>query len=179
MVQTSGAARKIESEEELLHLLIRPSSSSSSSSFGDGEKLRLVVVDTNVLLHNLDILEYAPDEKTSAAIPNLVIPQTALMECRNRSFSAYGRVMDLLRSSSSSSSSSNSKSSERCAIFFPDQHHTSTQPSDTYESINEENDARIRSVALHFGKALAGTGVKVILLTDDASCRNLAAEIYN
>jgi exosome complex exonuclease DIS3/RRP44 len=143
----------IDSAEELISRLL-PSKKS--------DKNRLVVVDTNVLLHNLDVLEHP-----SCSISNICIPQTALLECRHRSFTAYGRVLDLLRSSSNEG---------RCVIFFPDVHHTGTQlDGETFTSLNEENDARIRQVALFYGQALAGSGVQVILLTDDKGCRELAS----
>jgi len=156
-------------------------------------KTRVVIVDTNVLLHNLDVLEHG-----SVAIANLVIPQTALQECRHRSFTSYNRVMDLLKSSTSveddDDNGGDDKKKKRCAIFFPDTHHLSTQidPSTASASssssssatmkegekntINDDNDARIRNVAFHYGEALSGSDVDVILLTDDKGCRALALE---
>jgi len=84
--------------------------------------------------------------------------------------------MDLLRSSTSKDDNESGSSNKRCAIFFPDCHHISTQlpQSDEKISINEENDARIRQVASYYGEALSGSGVEVILLTDDKGCRELA-----
>jgi exosome complex exonuclease DIS3/RRP44 len=165
-VTITGTAQKIGNAQELLTLLIP----SRSGSLGE-EKTRLVIVDTNVLLHNLDVLEHP-----SFAISNLVIPQTALLECRHRSFTAYNRVMELLRSSTSKNKDDKGSSKKRCAIFFPDSHHISTQLSHSEKktSINEENDARIRQVASHYGEALSGSGVEVSLLTDDKGCRELA-----
>ena len=162
-ITVSGSSKKIRNVQELLSLLI-PSYSETSSEM----KTRLVVADTNVLLHNLDVLEHS-----SFAISNLIIPQTALFECRHQSFTAYNRVMELLRSSTSGGEGSAKK---RCAIFFPDNHHVSTQPqsSENKKCINDENDARIRKVALYFGETLMGTGVELVLLTDDKRCRELA-----
>ena len=179
-VTITGSAKKISDSEDLLTLLV-PSYSKSERK----EKTRLVVVDTNVLLHNIDVLEHP-----SFALSNIVITQTALLECRHRSFTTYERVMDLLRSSgaddddanTNTNSKSNNKMDEhtkkrRCVIFFPDVHHVSTQyqQSGTKKtSINDENDARIRQVALYYGEALSGGGVEVILLSDDKGCRELA-----
>ncbi|GFH54366.1 exosome complex exonuclease DIS3/RRP44 [Chaetoceros tenuissimus] len=161
-VTITGSATKISNAQNLLELLI-PTYSKTDKT----EKTRLVVVDTNVLLHNLDVLEHS-----SCAISNIVIPQTALLECRHRSFTAYNRVMDLLKSSTSKDDSSDKK---RCAIFFPDCHHISTQiMAKKKMTVNEENDMRIRQVALYYGDKLAGSGVDVILLTDDKDCRKLA-----
>eukprot|EP00804_Cyclotella_cryptica_P007012 CCRYP_007133-RA/>CCRYP_007133-RA protein AED:0.53 eAED:0.53 QI:0/-1/0/1/-1/1/1/0/82 len=69
---------------------------------------RLVVVDTNVLLYYMDVLEYFRksdgDNNHNEAIHSIasavVISQTALEECRNRSLFMYHRVTDLIHSSS-------------------------------------------------------------------------------
>jgi exosome complex exonuclease DIS3/RRP44 len=165
-IQISGSAQKINDVQDLTSLLV-PTYCSSSRE----EKIRLVIVDTNVLLHNLDVLEHP-----SCAISNIVVPQTALLECRHRSFSAYNRTMDLLRSSVSKDSDGTGSSNKRCVIFFPDCHHIATQlpPSQEKKSVNDDNDARIRQVAMFFGESLVGSGVEVTLLTDDKNCRALA-----
>ncbi len=137
---------------------------STTTSSCSGGMLRLVVVDTNALLHHMDVLEYLreedeEDEKNSIAagddqygacngrirhfaIANaIVIPQTALEECRHRSLVMYRRATDLVRSSSSSSSSITSSASvggdsggnsrrrprRRCIIVFADVHHVDTR----------------------------------------------------
>lgn len=169
-VSITGSAKKISTPEDLLTLLIPVYSEHTKK-----EKTRLVVVDTNVLLHNLDVLEHP-----SNAIANIVIPQTALLECRHRSFTAYNRVMDLIRSSISKDESEDGpKKNKRCAIFFPDTHHSATQIDSfdlktDYVSHNDENDSKIRQVAFYYGEALSGTGVEIILLSDDRGCRELA-----
>lgn len=172
-VAVTGSAKKISDAKELMTLLV-PSYSRTERT----DKTRLILVDTNVLLHNIDVLEHP-----SFALANIVITQTALLECRHRSFTTYERVMDLLRSSSSTdvknqtngSNNENKKVNRRCVIFFPDVHHVSTQcESDLKSSINDQNDARIRQVALLYGEALSGADVEVILLTDDKACRDLA-----
>ena len=164
IVPTTGPARRIDGAPELLSLLVRPPSSSGS----DEKKMRVVVCDANVLLHNLDVLEHP-----SHALSNIVVPQTALLECKHRSLTAYGRVVELLRSSSATSEKSESG---RCCIFFPDVHHVETQPGKKSKesTINDENDRRIRMVAELYVSSLAGSGVEVVLLTDDAGSRALA-----
>jgi len=194
-IQGPGTTRQINSLEELISIVI-PSKVSATDGHAPRTKTRLVIVDTNVLLHNLDVLEHS-----MTSIPNLVIPQTALQECRHRSFTAYGRVMDLLRSSSSSSvvkSTSTCSEEEqtteeqkrrRCVIFFPDSYHYDTQIEDQVitnegkkikKSMNEVNDERIRNVAAYYGKALYAAGAKdiveVVLMTDDRGCRELASQ---
>ena len=187
-------AARIDSIQDLLLILV-PSSISA--------KKRLVICDTNVLIHNLNVLEHP-----SCAIANIVIPQTALLECRHRSFTAYTRVVELIRSSSSNNNSTDSSPKsknqmsgsspshqqigERSVIFFPDVHHTETQipvrrsmetiqnnTQSKLSTINDENDQRIRLVANFFGKAFDECStdegkVEVVLLSDDKLCRDLA-----
>ena len=124
----------------------------------------IVVCDTNVLLHNLDVLE-----QSTEVIPNLVIPQTSLMECRANQLTAYDRTVELLRA----------VGDQRVVLFFADQHHSETAHVDNKGSTNDINDARIRKVAEYYGRELQGTNVKVILLTDDAGSRAQAKEESN
>jgi len=119
----------------------------------------VVICDTNVLLHNLDVLE-----QSAVAIQNLVIPQTCLMECRANQLTAYDRAVELLRA----------VDNERLVLFFADQHHSATAHVDTKGSVNDVNDARIRKVAEHYGRALKLANVSVILLTDDSGSRAMA-----
>jgi exosome complex exonuclease DIS3/RRP44 len=129
----------------------------------------LVICDTNVLLHNLDVIEQA-----AAVIPNIVIPQTALQECRSNQIVAYNRTVELLRAVGGGGKSE-SGVQKRCCILFPDPYHVSTVLDDNEAvgmSINDRNDLRIRNVAEYFGEHLQGTGIRVILLTDDAASRN-------
>jgi len=147
-----GDPTSITNVSELVHLLLRP--------------WVIVVVDTNVLLHNMDLLEHAAYRE---ACPNIVIPQTALMECKRHSMPAYERAVDLL------------KESQRCAIFFPNEHHAECQMSSEvkFETDNDRNDALIRLVAEYFGVHVrdhSESDIKVILLSDDKGCRKLAVE---
>lgn len=52
----------------------------------------LIVVDTNILLHQIDVLE-----KNSPATSLILIPQTALGELRNLNLSVFRRVQSLLK----------------------------------------------------------------------------------
>eukprot|EP00804_Cyclotella_cryptica_P007007 CCRYP_007129-RA/>CCRYP_007129-RA protein AED:0.06 eAED:0.06 QI:292/1/1/1/1/1/3/31/1093 len=170
----------------------------------------LVVVDTNVLLHHMDVLEYIrerdgdnhheggddDEEAIHSIAAAVVIPQTALEECRNRSLVMYRRVTDLIRSSSTGGKR------KRSFIVFADLHHVDTQHcgADDEESkkeeeevrkINDENDARIRKVAYYYGKALYNyqrgrtynshsdednRNIEVVFLSDDAQSRQLAIQ---
>jgi exosome complex exonuclease DIS3/RRP44 len=141
-----GKPRAIEDTAQLLALL--------------HEDSPLAVCDTNVLLHNLDVLE-----QSTEVIPNLVIPQTALVECRSNQLTAYDRTVELLRAASK----------QRLVIFFADPHHSETAHVVAEESgnaiINDVNDQRIRNVAAFYANQLQGTNVRVVLLTDDAGSR--------
>lgn len=126
----------------------------------------IVVCDANVLLHNMDVLE-----QSRRVMPNIIIPQTALEECRVHRRVAYDRAVDLLRAVGQG----------RCAIFFPDTYHVATATVDTklHVTPNDENDERIRNTAKYFATRLRGTNVQVILLTDDVASRAKApADVY-
>lgn len=142
-----GEPRVIQDTQQLLSLL--------------HESAPLVVCDTNVLLHNLDVLE-----QSAAAIPNLVIPQTSLTECRSNQPTAYDRTVEVLRA----------VGDDRLVVFFADPHHVETAHVDETASINDVNDERIRNVAEFYANQLQGTNVRVVLLTDDAGSRAKAKE---
>lgn len=144
-----GKPRDIASSVDLLSLLHKDD---------DAKSTTLVICDTNVLLHNLDVLEQAP-------IRNLVIPQTSLQECRSNQLTAYDRTVELLRA----------VGNQRLVLFFADQHHSATAHVKTEISKNDENDARIRLTADFYGRQLRGSSVSVVLLTDDAASRREAS----
>ena len=155
-VSSSGGENQptgISTIEELIHVLHRP--------------WFIVVVDTNVLLHNMDLLEHVAYRDAS---PNIVIPQTAILECKRNSMPIYSRALDLL------------KDGKRCSIFFANEHHVecqlSTKEKSTFTSINDKNDASIRLVAEYYGSQLQDfeSKVEIILLTDDSDCRKRAIE---
>jgi len=181
---------------DLYHLLLSTTSYGDSNSEKKRLPIRVAIIDTNILLHHMDVLEYLRDSSLSSphedqdgsggnkekgeermkhySIANaIIIPQTALEECRHRSLVMYRRATDLVRSSSSSSEDDSSGGKKgrkkRCVIVFADVHHVDTQistsesPPDSKENneqeeggatINDENDARIRKVAYYYGKAI-------------------------
>jgi exosome complex exonuclease DIS3/RRP44 len=129
-----------------------------------GKPNAVVICDTNVLLHNLDILE-----QSQMVMPNLVFPQTSLLECRANRMVAYDRATQLLREVGDKH--------YRCCIFFSDLHNSRTAhvaDAEDTTTANDENDARIRNVAALFGESLRGSNFRVILLTDDAASREKA-----
>ena len=182
---TEAKPKTIENATHLLTLLQKPTKKTKNGT--QSPPLSLVVCDTNVLLHNLDVIEQSQD-----VMPNLVFPQTSLIECRKNRMVAYDRVVDMLRRQVGSSGNvdsgemNKSSGSGRCCIYFPDMHHSQTahvelehdqqEKPTTPPSINDENDARIRNVAHLLGENLKGTNYRVVLLTDDAGSRKLAKQ---
>jgi len=183
---------------DLYNLLLSTTSYDNIMDASNNKKrllpIRVAIIDTNILLHHMDVLEYlrdssshsSPDEgqddnmeseeegmmKHYSIANAIIIPQTALEECRHRSLVMYRRATDLVRSSSADDGSGSGKKEKkkRCVIVFADVHHVDTQistsesPPDSKENneqeqeggvtINDENDARIRKVAYYYGKAI-------------------------
>lgn len=76
---------------------------------------KLIVIDTNILLHHMDILE---DSSSHSVFDVVIIPQTALSELRNLNISFYKRALALM------------KDEDRRFVFFPnscDSHTTASR----------------------------------------------------
>lgn len=160
-----GKPQTLTSQADLLQALRKITSSSST---------KVIIVDTNVLLHNLDVLETAIRGK---ALHNIVFPQTALEECRANRWHIYERIVTLLQSVSSNENKTAEASP--CLIYFPDVHHQDTarsQDDPLPMSSNDRNDARLRQTAEYFGQALQSTTFSVLFVTDDAASRELAQQ---
>ena len=208
----------IENVDSLVNMLLSTTATSTFQNINTDNKkekrvIRLAVVDTNVLLHHMDVLEYlrddveeeeeeGDDDKHHYAIANaIVIPQTTLEECRHRSLVMYRRATDLVRSSGHDTGDNETtvgggdnkkkKKKKRCVIVFADVHHVDTQlnkkqfKEEEGSIINDENDARLRNVALFYGHALHDynhtdqqqqQSIEVVFLSDDVQSRKLAIE---
>ena len=179
---TVGKPKTIASTNALLDLLGAPVNNPSPSKEGNATPTHtLLVIDTNVLLHQFDVLQQALSSTSSESLSTklcMVLPQTALEECRAQHMTLYDQAVELLRSVGTSS---------QRHIFFPDQHHVETQvkQSTADASMNDVNDARLRKVALYFGQRLSNHNVnssgmresatiRIIFLTDDKNSRLLA-----
>ena len=115
---------------------------------------RVYVLDTNVVLHQLDVLEAA-----DVLLTDVVLPQTVLEETRHRSGVAYTRILSLLRAP------------HRRFSAFANTHHRATYAARRAgESANDYNDRLVRDtaswMARHFAEAQPGTVVR--LVTNDA-----------
>lgn len=122
-----------------------------------------VLPDTNVVLHQIDVLE-------DPIIRNVIILQTVLQEVRHRSAPIYKRLKDLIHEK------------EKHFYTFTNEHHRETfierEPG---ESSNDRNDRAIRVASTWYSQHLkpleADTdGLKVVLLTNDLGNKQKAEE---
>ncbi|XP_019715873.1 exosome complex exonuclease RRP44-like [Hippocampus comes] len=118
-----------------------------------------LVPDTNVVLHQIDVLE-------DPVICNVVILQTVLQEVRHRSAPVYKRLKDLIHEE------------ERHFYTFTNEHHRETfierEPG---ESANDRNDRAIRVAAKWYSEHLAKPDdPKLVLLTNDVANKQKAQE---
>eukprot|EP00939_MAST-03C_sp_MAST-3C-sp1_P000057 g57.t1 len=142
-------------EDEHLSTVVGKSSQISLLSkdpFGN----RYVMLDTNVVLHQMDLLEIA-----CPAFCDVIIPQTVVGEVFHRDLVMYKRLNALI------------ENTERRFYVFANEHNRgSFQPQQSGESPNDYNDRLIRLAAEWYERRLEGTGVHVLLLTNDRdNCR--------
>ena len=111
---------------------------------------QLLVIDTNVALHQIDVLEYK-----CPATSLVVVLQTVLQELRHLNLATYRRLNALL------------KDENRFYIFFPNELAAETSIlRKQKEIVNDFNDRAIRKAVEHFNLALNGVG-KAIMISND------------
>ncbi|CAM9113155.1 unnamed protein product [Choristocarpus tenellus] len=134
---------------------------------GDAVMKRFLVLDTNVVLNQMDLLEFP-----SPALSCVIVLQTMwcpvalslVQETRHNNLSLYRRLKQLIKDDS------------RVFVFFANEHHCETYPAELPgESPNDRNDRAIRQSTAWFGKQL-GNEVDVLLLTNDRANLGLARE---
>ncbi|ODV96234.1 hypothetical protein PACTADRAFT_2526 [Pachysolen tannophilus NRRL Y-2460] len=109
-----------------------------------------LILDTNIILSAIDLIE------SNLSFYDVIIPQTALEEVRNKSFPIYLRVRALC------------KNEEKRFIVFHNEFKEETFLNrNKDESINDYNDRLIREVAKFYAKHLSDVGINVVLLTND------------
>ncbi|XP_053563904.1 exosome complex exonuclease RRP44 [Bombina bombina] len=118
--------------------------------------------DTNVLLHQVDILE-------DPVIQNAILLQTVLQEVRSRSAPIYKRVKDLI------------SNPEKYFYTFTNEHHRETYiEQEQGENANDRNDRAIRTAAKWYNKHLKKSknmqDLQVILITNDRKNKEKAVE---
>lgn len=115
----------------------------------------LLIPDTNVLYHQIDILEHE-------AISNVIVLQTTLEELRHRSLAIYNRVRALI-----------SEPDKKFYVFSNEHHRETFARKDRKETPNDRNDRAIRT-AVKWYEGHAPKPLSVVLVTDDAENRRLA-----
>ncbi|KAM9804414.1 exosome complex exonuclease RRP44 [Neosynchiropus ocellatus] len=122
-----------------------------------------LVPDTNVVLHQIDILE-------DPVLRNVIILQTVLQEVRHRSAPVYKRLKDIIHEK------------EKHFYTFTNEHHRDTfierEPG---ESANDRNDRAIRVATKWYSQHLktsesGNDGLKVVLLTNDQGNKQKAED---
>lgn len=116
---------------------------------------RLLIPDTNVALHQLDLLE---------ALEDVVVLQTVLLETRHRSPAIHARLRALVAAP------------DRRWLALPNEHMQGLFVNRRAgESINDRNDRAIRRACQWYAEGCASASV--VLLTDDAANRKIANEM--
>lgn len=116
-----------------------------------------LVLDTNVVLHQIDLLE-------RPALRDVIVLQTVLEEVRHNKLSVHKRLRALI-----------ADESRRFQVFSNEHHQETYTARRAGESPNDRNDRAIR-VAAQWYQAQLGEAVTVLLLTNDAENRRLACE---
>ncbi|KAI5066926.1 hypothetical protein GOP47_0017454 [Adiantum capillus-veneris] len=117
----------------------------------------ILILDTNVTLHHIDLLE-------NNAINDVVVLSVVLEEVKNRNLSVYNRVRALC-----------SNPMRRFFVFANEHHKDTFVKTMAGESPNDRNDRAIRSASLWYQKHL-GKGPPILLLTNDAENKRKALQ---
>ncbi|XP_056411478.1 exosome complex exonuclease RRP44 [Hyla sarda] len=121
-----------------------------------------ILPDTNVLLHQIDILE-------DPVMQNVILLQTVLQEVRSRSAPVYKRIRDL------------TNDQEKYFYTFTNEHHRETYiEQEQGENANDRNDRAIRTAAKWYNKHLQKSAnlknLQVLLITNDRGNKEKAVE---
>ncbi|WLF79340.1 exosome catalytic subunit dis3 [Lodderomyces elongisporus] len=119
------------------------------------KKPHYVVLDTNIVLHAIDLLE------NTQVFYDVIVPQTVLEEVKNRSFPIYQRLRNLV------------KSEDKRFIVFHNEYNEATYINrNKNESINDRNDRAIRKVVSWYKGHLPK--IEIVYVCNDADNRNKA-----
>lgn len=122
----------------------------------------ILIPDTNVFLHHLDVLE-------SKAFANVVVLQTVLEEVRNRSAVTHQRIRSLI-----------GRPEKRFFVFSNEHHRDCFAGEPSAESANDRNDRAIRLATAWYAKHLQQVypqhQVTPLLITNDAGNRERASQ---
>ncbi|KAF2575535.1 hypothetical protein F2Q70_00000958 [Brassica cretica] len=118
---------------------------------------KIIVVDTNVVLHQIDLLE-------NQAIDNVVVLSVVLDEVKNRNKSVYNRIRSLC-----------SNPAKQFYVFSNHVHKDTYVQAMERETANDHNDRAIRVATLWYQKHLGDTS-QVLLVTNDRENKRKAIE---
>ena len=118
----------------------------------------LLVIDTNIALHEIDVLEFK-----CPATACVAVPQTVLQELRHLNLSVFHRLKALITNT------------ELRYVFFPNEVCEATSVRrELTESINDANDRAIRTATSYLHSLVSKTGAKAVLITADKDCQKRA-----
>ncbi|RLV94763.1 Exosome complex exonuclease DIS3 [Spathaspora sp. JA1] len=127
---------------------------SSSPSKTKSGVAHYVVIDTNIILHAIDLLE------NTQCFYDVIVPQTVLEEVRNRSFPIYQRLRNLVKSED-----------KRFVVFHNEYNEATYVNRDKNQTINDRNDHAIRKVAswfkTHINNQNSTTPIDIIFICND------------
>lgn len=130
---------------------------SSAARLSGSASSPILVLDTNVVLNQIDLLE-------NPAIDDVVVLSIVLQEVRNRNVAVYNRIRALCSNSA------------RKFFVFSNEHHKDTFVQDmASESKNDRNDRAIRVAAQWYQSHLGGAA-QVLLITNDRENKRKATE---
>lgn len=142
----------------------------------DGNSLcpnrHILVLDTNAILHQMDLLE-------DIGFNNVIICQTVLNEVKHQNASLYKRLVDLLTSPQGVNCTNdrrNDSNSSRYYLITNEFHKETYVERNAGESANDYNDRAIRTVANFYRNHLKSHQVEVVLLTNDNDNKRKAVE---
>uniref|UniRef100_A0A6N2LZS1 Uncharacterized protein n=1 Tax=Salix viminalis TaxID=40686 RepID=A0A6N2LZS1_SALVM len=118
----------------------------------------ILVLDTNVVLNQIDLLE-------NPAIEDVVLLSVVLQEVKNKNSSVYGRIRNLIDSPA-----------RRFVVFSNEFHRHTYVQTMAGESPNDRNDRAIRVAARWYQSIGLGEAVKVLLITNDRENNRKATE---
>ncbi|EGG17840.1 putative exoribonuclease [Cavenderia fasciculata] len=109
----------------------------------------VLVLDTNVVLHQIDLLE-------DPSLKNVVILTTVLDEVKNQNFTIYNRIREVI------------KDKTRSFYVYSNEHSKFTAITrDSGETPNDRNDRAIRVATEWYKSHLHKLNIKVVLVTND------------
>ncbi|CAL4937449.1 unnamed protein product [Urochloa decumbens] len=123
----------------------------------DAAAAAILVVDTNVVLHQIDLLE-------NPAIEDVVLLSVVLDEVKNKNLAVFNRIKALCINKA-----------RRFYVFANEQHRDTYVKDMVGESSNDRNDRAIRVAARWYQNHL-GESVKVLLITNDRDNKRKAIE---